>query len=74
MREYRGAATAVVDKPPPKPRDDSERDEDYLVCRQCTSPCYIFEMEKGKLTEAQCTVCGNDDVLLFNIGEELEDE
>ena len=47
---------------------------DYLVCRQCNSPCYSFEMEKGKLTEAQCAVCGNEDLILFNIGEDQPDE
>jgi hypothetical protein len=73
MREYRGAATAVPDKPPPKTRPEDELDVDYFVCRQCNSPCYSFEMEKGRLTEAVCTVCGNDDILLFNVGED-EDE
>jgi len=43
---------------------------DYLVCRQCNSPCYSFEMEMGSPKEAICTVCGNEDILLFNIGEE----
>ena len=74
MREYRGAPTAVPDQPPRKPLLDTERDVDYLVCRQCNSPCYSFEMEKGKLTEAQCAVCGNEDLILFNIGEDQPDE
>jgi hypothetical protein len=47
---------------------------DYLLCRQCGSPCYVFEMDKGKIQEAQCMICGNDDILQFNIGEEEEDE
>jgi hypothetical protein len=57
----------------PKPRSEDESDVDYLMCRQCNSPCYTFEMEKGVLKEAICTICGNEDILLFNIGEE-EDE
>ena len=73
MREYRGDAIDVSDKPPPKTRPEDELDVDYFVCRQCNSPCYSFEMEKGRLTEALCTVCGNDDILLFNLGED-EDE
>lgn len=73
MREYLGDATAVPDSKPRKPRPDEERDVDYLICRQCNSPCYVFEMDKGHLQEALCEVCGNDDPLLFNIGEE-EDE
>jgi hypothetical protein len=65
----------VSDKPPPpKPRADDELDVYYLFCRQCNSPCYTFEMEKGTLTEAQCLVCGNDDLILFNIGEDQPDE
>ena len=64
----------MSDKPPPKPRPDAELDVDYLVCRQCNSPCYTFEMEKGTLTEAQCLVCGNEDLILFNIGEDQPDE
>jgi hypothetical protein len=43
---------------------------EYLMCRQCNSPCYTFEMEKGTIQEAICMVCGNDDILLFNIAEE----
>src|SRR6476620_1399047 len=73
VREYRGDTIAVVDTPP-TPRPEEERDIDYLVCRQCTAPCYVFEMEKRRLTEAVCTICGNDYIRFFNIGEDLEDE
>lgn len=64
----------MSDKPPPKPNPDAELDVDYLVCRQCNAPCYTFEMERGTVTEAVCLVCGNDDIILFNIGEEQPDE
>jgi hypothetical protein len=74
VREYGGAATAVPDKERPTAPPDEERDLDYLICRECNSPCYTFEMEKGKLTEAQCLVCGNEDLIQFNIGEEEPDE
>lgn len=57
-------------KPPGKRPQDEEREIDYLVCRQCNSPCYVFEMKAGKIEEAMCMVCGNDDLLLFNIGED----
>lgn len=61
----------MPDKPPRKPPPEDEREEvDYLICRQCNSPCYVFEMDQGKVTEALCEVCGNDDILLFNIAEE----
>ena len=74
MREYFGDATAVPDKPPRKPRPEEEREVDYLVCRRCSSPCYVFEMDKGRIREALCMICGNDDILFFYVGEEEEDE
>lgn len=64
----------MADKKPPKAPDDEERGLEYLICRECNSPCYVFEMEKGKLTDAQCLVCGNDDILLFNVAEDEPDE
>jgi hypothetical protein len=30
-------------------------------------------MDRGRLKEAVCTVCGNEDIHLFNLGED-EDE
>ena len=61
----------MPDIPPRKPLPEDEREEvDYLICRQCNSPCYVFEMDKGRIQEATCTICGNDDILLFNIAEE----
>ena len=64
----------MPDLPPRKPKPADEREVDYLVCRLCRSPCYVFETEAGKIIEAQCMICGNDDILLFNIGEEGEDD
>lgn len=55
-------------KPPAKPAED--REIDYLICGQCNTPCYIFEMDGSSIAEAQCLVCGNDAVNLFAIGEE----
>ena len=53
--------------------DQSDREIDYLVCKECQSPCYIFETEGGRVLEAQCTVCGNEDTMRFAIGE-VEEE
>ena len=64
----------MPDKERSKPPDEDERELDYLICRECNTPCYTFEMEKGRPTEAHCLVCGNEDLLLFNIGEEEPDE
>ena len=52
---------------------EEEGEIDYLTCRQCGTPCYVFQMDRGRVLEAFCLVCGNDDVLLFNLAEE-EDE
>jgi len=38
---------------------------DYVICLECESPCYIFEWKDGKLVEAVCTVCGNEDPEAF---------
>ena len=35
---------------------------DYLICLECEAPVYLFEWEEGKLTEAQCATCGNEDL------------
>ena len=48
---------------------DEDREIDYLICRECNTPCYIFETENGTVTEALCQVCGNDVPGRFGIGE-----
>ena len=45
---------------------------DYLICLECESPVYIFEWKSGKVTEAMCTVCSNDDPAQFATEEEYE--
>ena len=60
---------------PPKKGDSKEdREIDYLMCSQCGTPCYVFEMEGARILEATCLVCGNDEIRLFNIGEEAGSE
>ncbi len=54
----------------PRKRIDEDREIDFLICQQCSTPCYIFEMERGEIREAQCLVCGNDDPKNFSIGDE----
>jgi len=46
------------------------------MCSQCGTPCYVFEMDGSRIVEAMCLTCGNDEVRLFNVGEEAgaEDE
>lgn len=45
---------------------------DYLICLECESPCYVFEWKEGKVTEALCEVCGNDELESFATEEEYE--
>ena len=49
-------------------------DVDYLVCQNCDTPCYVFELDpKGeKVVSAYCLVCGNDNDEEFKIPD-LED-
>jgi hypothetical protein len=64
-------AEATLDKPQGPPRKpDEDREIDYLMCSQCGTPCYVFEMEGSRIAEAMCLVCGNDEPGMFNIGEE----
>ena len=51
---------------------EEEREIEYLVCRLCNTPCYTFEMDRGRLLEATCMMCGNDDILLFQMTEDEE--
>jgi translation initiation factor 2 beta subunit (eIF-2beta)/eIF-5 len=46
---------------------------DYVICLECETPCYMFEWEDGKVTEAVCTACGNDELDQFALPEELEE-
>ncbi len=46
---------------------------DYLICLECESPVYVFEWEDGKVKEAVCTVCGNEDPTQFVTESELEE-
>lgn len=43
-------------------------DIDFVVCRNCDTPCYQFDMDrKGGIESAFCTLCGNDDVAEFRL-------
>ena len=43
---------------------------DYLVCMDCESPCYVFELDRRrKVASAYCQVCGNDDPSHFRVPE-----
>jgi hypothetical protein len=57
--------------PPSQPTGDAEIP--YLICKECNTPCYVFEVEAGHVTEALCLACGNEVVNMFTIAE-WEDE
>ena len=46
---------------------------EYLICLQCETPTYQFEWDEGKLAQAVCTTCGNDDPSEFMTEAELEE-
>jgi translation initiation factor 2 beta subunit (eIF-2beta)/eIF-5 len=46
---------------------------EYLICLECESPAYVFEWREGRVLEAQCLVCGNDDPSNFATEEEMEE-
>ena len=50
----------------------SESAPAFLVCLNCETPCYVFEWEDGKITEAFCAACGNDEPETFASEEELD--
>jgi hypothetical protein len=46
---------------------------EYLICLQCETPTYQFELTSGKVTNAVCGTCGNDDLEEFMTEAELEE-
>ena len=56
-------------RPPKRPLAE-DREVDFLICRNCHTPCYVFEMETGRIQDAQCLVCGNDAPGQFMIGDD----
>ena len=46
---------------------------EYFICLQCETPTYQFEMHNGKLSQAVCVTCGNDEVSDFATEAEYEE-
>jgi hypothetical protein len=67
-----GRSNTLTDRPPPS-SPNQEREIPYLICKECNTPCYVFEVEAGHVTEAMCLACGNEAVVMFTIAE-WEDE
>lgn len=45
---------------------------EYVLCLECETPCYVFDWRDGKIIEALCTTCSNDDPSQFATEEEYE--
>lgn len=45
---------------------------EFLICLECETPCYTFEWHEGSITEAQCMMCGEEDVDSFATEEDFE--
>ena len=52
------------------------KEPEFLICRECESPCYTFEWshDKTALVEAFCQSCGNDKLDDFDGDEEYGEE
>lgn len=46
---------------------------EYLICLECETPVYVFEWQDGRIVEAVCPMCGNEDPASFATEEELEE-
>ena len=46
---------------------------EYLICLECETPVYVFEWREGRVLEATCPACGNDDPATFATEEEMEE-
>lgn len=46
---------------------------EYVICLECETPCYVFEWRDGRVSEALCTACGNDDPESFLSTSELDE-
>ncbi len=38
---------------------------EYLICIECETPCYDFEFKSGEVTDAICSICGNEETDQF---------
>ena len=62
----------LTEEPPSAPNLD--REIPYLRCKECGTPCYVFEVDVGHVSEALCLACGNDVVSAFTVGEWDDDD
>jgi translation initiation factor 2 beta subunit (eIF-2beta)/eIF-5 len=46
---------------------------EYVICLECETPVYVFEWREGRVLDATCPVCGNEDPVSFATEEEMEE-
>jgi hypothetical protein len=46
---------------------------EYLICLTCETPTYQFEWTNGKVVQAICATCGNDDLSEFMTEAEYDE-
>lgn len=66
------AETPLKDSTPQAP--DPDKEIPYLRCKECDTPCYVFEASDGRIREAMCIACGNDSVTLFTVADWDDEE
>jgi translation initiation factor 2 beta subunit (eIF-2beta)/eIF-5 len=49
-------------------------DPEYLICLECETPTYQFEINNGKVVTVVCGTCGNDSPSDFMTEAELEEQ
>lgn len=45
---------------------------EFIICLECETPCYTFEWKQGRIQEAFCSVCGNEEPDEFVTEEGLD--
>jgi uncharacterized Zn finger protein (UPF0148 family) len=45
---------------------------DFLICLNCETPTYLFEWKSGKVIEAFCEACGNEETDEFLTEDDME--
>ena len=63
----------MTDRTPPS-APNPDREIPYLLCKECGTPCYVFETEAGVVREALCIACGNDAVPMFLVADWDDDQ
>ena len=53
-RSFHATMEGVAEQPPRKRTLPEDREIDYLICKQCSTPCYVFDMDGGRIVDAQC--------------------